>query len=124
MPQGFAQNVVVTRDYLARIAEDRPATLKGYAFTGDDRFRADLIERLMCDMALDLSKIARSHGRNPKSAVVDRSRLDSLIADGAVTMDGGERLLVRKGAEFLVRTVASAFDAHLARPVATHSRTV
>ncbi|MET4034681.1 MULTISPECIES: oxygen-independent coproporphyrinogen III oxidase [unclassified Bradyrhizobium] len=124
MPQGFVQNVVVTRDYLARIAEDRPATLKGYAFTGDDRFRADLIERLMCDMALDLSKIARSHGRNPKSAVVDRSRLDSLIADGAVTMDGGERLFIRKGAEFLVRTVASAFDAHLARPVATHSRTV
>ncbi|MDH2357802.1 hypothetical protein QCM80_46050 [Bradyrhizobium sp. SSUT112] len=75
MPQGFAQNVVVTRDYLARIAHDRPATLKRYAFTGDDRFRADLIERLMCDMALDLSKVARSRGRDPKSAIVDRSRL-------------------------------------------------
>ncbi|MET4323500.1 hypothetical protein [Bradyrhizobium sp. RT5a] len=121
MPQGFAQNVVVTRDYLARIAHDRPATLKRYAFTGDDRFRADPIERLMCDMALDLSKVARS-----RSEVGHRRSLaaDSLIPDGAVTMDGDERLFVRKGAEFLVRTVASAFDAHLAQSVPTHSRTV
>jgi hypothetical protein len=32
MPQGFVQNVVATRDYLARIAEDRLTTAKGYSF--------------------------------------------------------------------------------------------
>ena len=47
VPQGFVQNAVSTRDYLARIAEDRLATAKGYAFTGDDSFRADIIERIM-----------------------------------------------------------------------------
>ncbi|MBJ7402401.1 MAG: oxygen-independent coproporphyrinogen III oxidase [Bradyrhizobium sp.] len=123
MPQGFVQNVVATRDYLSRTADDRLATAKGYAFTGDDRFRADIIERVMCDMAVDLSKIARSHGRNPEAAVVDRSRLDSLVADGAVTVND-DLISMSGGAEFLVRSLASTFDAHLARSIATHSQAV
>ena len=123
MPQGFVQNVVATRDYLERIAKDRLATAKGYAFTEDDRFRADIIERIMCDMAVDLPQIAQLHGRDPETAIVDRSRMESLIADGAVTMTD-DRISVSHGAEFLVRSVASAFDAHLARSAATHSRAV
>ena len=123
MPQGFVQNIVTTRDYLARVTEDRLATAKGYAFTQDDRFRAQIIERIMCDMSVDLPQIARRHGRDPDSAVVDRAQLESLIADGAVTMRD-DRLSINHGAEFLVRSVASAFDAHLARSAATHSRAV
>jgi len=122
-PQGFVQNAVGTRDYLTRIAEGKLATARGYECTEDDRFRADLIERVMCDLVVDLSKIARSHGRDPRTAVVDRSRLTSLIANGAVTMDG-DRLRVSDGAEFLVRSVAATFDAHLAQSKATHSRAV
>jgi oxygen-independent coproporphyrinogen-3 oxidase len=123
MPQGFVQNVVSTRDYLARIAEDRLATAKGYAFTGEDRFRADIIERIMCDLAVDLPRLSRLHGRDHRSAIVDHPRIESLIADGAVTMID-DRLSISDGAEFLVRSVASAFDAHLAHSAATHSRAV
>ena len=123
MPQGFVQNAVSTRDYLARIAESRFATAKGYAFTSEDRFRADIIERIMCDLAVDLPLISRSHGRDLRSAIVDRPRIESLIADGAVTMIDN-RLSISDGAEFLVRSVASAFDAHLAHSAATHSRAV
>jgi oxygen-independent coproporphyrinogen-3 oxidase len=123
MPQGFVQNAVPTRDYLARIAEDRLATSKGYAFTEEDRFRADIIERIMCDLAVDLPRVSRQHGRDLRSAIIDRPRIESLIADGAVTMID-HRLSISDGAEFLVRSVASAFDAHLAHSAATHSRAV
>lgn len=122
-PQGFVQNAVPTRDYLARIAEGRLATVKGYLLTDDDRFRADLIERIMCDMAVDLPEVSRQHGRDPSSAIVNRARIDSLVADGAV-MILDDRLSVSSGAEFLVRSIASAFDAHLARSTAVHSRAV
>lgn len=122
-PQGFVQNSVPPRDYLARIAEERLATTKGYVFTDEDRFRADIIERIMCDLAVDLHEISRLHGRDHRSAIVDRARIDSLIADGAVTMTD-DRLSVGAGAEFLARTVASAFDAHLVRSAAQHSRAV
>ena len=123
MPQGFVQNVVATRDYLARIAEGRLGIAKGYVFTGEDRFRADIIERIMCDLAVDLPLVSGLHGRDIRSAIVDRSRIESLIADGAVTMID-DRLSISDGAEFLVRSVASAFDAHLALSAATHSRAV
>ncbi|KAA0075094.1 oxygen-independent coproporphyrinogen III oxidase [Tardiphaga sp. P9-11] len=123
MPQGFVQNVVATRDYLACVAEEKLATVKGYAFTEDDRFRADIIERIMCDMTVDPPRLARQHGRDPETAVVDRMRLQNLVADGAVTMTG-DRITIRDGAEFLVRSVASAFDAHLAKSAAVHSRAV
>ena len=123
MPQGFVQNAVPTRDYLARIAEDRLATVKGYAFTEEDRFRADIIERIMCDLAVDLPLVSRLHGRDLRSAILDRLRIESLIADGPVTMVD-HRLSIRDGAEFLVRSVASAFDAHLPHSAATHSRAV
>jgi oxygen-independent coproporphyrinogen-3 oxidase len=123
MPQGFIQNVVPTRDYLTRVAEGRLATAKGYRFTAEDRFRADIIERIMCDLAVDLPRISKEHGRDISSAIVDRPRIESLIADGAVTMID-DRLSISDGAEFLVRSVASAFDAHLAHSAATHSRAV
>ncbi|MGY4319669.1 oxygen-independent coproporphyrinogen III oxidase [Bradyrhizobium sp. JR3.5] len=123
MQQGFVANAVSTREYLARITEDRLATAKGYLMTDDDRFRAEIIERIMCDMTVDLAETSRRHGRDPELAIVDRSRLDSLIADGVVVVGDG-RLSVADGAEFLVRSVASAFDAHLPQCGATHSRAV
>lgn len=123
MPDGFVQNAVPVRDYLARIAEGRLATVKDYCLTDDDRFRADLIERIMCDMAVDLPQVSRRHGQDPSSAIVDHARIDSLVADGAVMLLD-DRLSVSSGAEFLVRSVASAFDAHLARSTAVHSRAV
>lgn len=121
--RGFVQNAVATRDYLAHIAEGRLATAKGYQLTDDDRYRADLIERIMCDLSVDLPEVSRLHGKDPNAAIVDHARIDSLVADGAVMLLG-DRLSISNGAEFLVRSVASAFDAHLAPSTAVHSRAV
>lgn len=123
MPQGFIQNAVPIRDYLARITEDRLPVAKGYAFTPEDRFRGDIIERIMCDLSVDLPELSRIHGRDPGTAILDWVRIKSLIADGVVTLRD-DRLSINEGAEFLVRSVAAAFDAHLARSAATHSRAV
>ncbi|VIO70385.1 Oxygen-independent coproporphyrinogen III oxidase [Bradyrhizobium ivorense] len=123
MQQGFVANAVSIKDYLARISEDRLAVARGYLLTDDDRFHAEIIERIMCDLTVDLSETSRRYGRDPSLAVVDRSRLDGLIADGVVVMDDG-RLSVAGGAEFLARSVASIFDAHLTRTGTTHSLAV
>ena len=77
----------------------------------------------MCDHAVDLPRVSRLHGRDLRSAIVDRPRIESLIADGAVTMID-DRLAITDGAELLVRSVSSAFDAHFANSAATHSPTV
>jgi oxygen-independent coproporphyrinogen III oxidase len=67
--------------------------------------------------------MSQLHGRDLRSAIVDRPRIKSLIADGAVTVID-DRLSISDGAEFLVRSIAWAFDAHLAYSAAMHSRAV
>src|SRR5204863_3557424 len=46
LPQGYVQNEVRTRGYSESIASGRLATVKGYGLTGDDRLRAEIIERI------------------------------------------------------------------------------
>ena len=57
LPQGYVQNAAVTRDYLAALAAGRLATVRGFALAPDDRLRAALIERLMCDFRVDVAEI-------------------------------------------------------------------
>jgi oxygen-independent coproporphyrinogen-3 oxidase len=97
--------------------------MKGYSITEDDRFRADIIERIMCDFVVDLRRVSHSHGRNPEAAVVDQDRFVRLLDDGVVSMES-DVLKVNEETRFLVRSVASTFDAHLARTPGAHSRAV
>jgi oxygen-independent coproporphyrinogen-3 oxidase len=75
----------------------------------------------MCDLAVDLRRLSRLNGRDLRSAIVDRPRIKSLIVDGAVTVID-DRPSISDGAEFLVRSVASAFEAHLAYSAAMNGR--
>ncbi|MFX9585749.1 hypothetical protein ABTO36_19190, partial [Acinetobacter baumannii] len=58
LPQGYVQNEPVLRAYVERVGRGELATLKGYALTPDDRLRAALIERIMCDFAVDVGAIS------------------------------------------------------------------
>jgi oxygen-independent coproporphyrinogen-3 oxidase len=70
-------------------------------------------------MAVDLPQICRLYGRDPKSAIINPARIESLVADGAVTMIN-DLLSVRDSAEFLVRSVASAFADGQGKPRLTY----
>ncbi len=123
LSQGYVQNMVSTREYSERIATGRLATAKGYALTSDDQFRAEIIERIMCDFAVDLDDVCRRHGRGREALSSDIARLAPLVSDGVATMKNG-KLKVADDLRFLVRTVASTFDAHIGRSTAVHSRAV
>jgi oxygen-independent coproporphyrinogen-3 oxidase len=123
LPQGYVQNKVAIHDYQGSIAADRLATATGYALTDDDRLRADIIERIMCDFGVDLDAICTRHGSAPEAMLKAAPRLQALIADGVVALDGAS-LAVTDHARFLVRSVAAAFDAHLDAAKRLHSRAV
>ena len=123
LPQGYVQNEVPTRAYCESIAGGRLATVKGYALTGDDRLRAEIIERIMCDFGVDLDPICARHGQAPEEMLRLSSRLKDLISSGVVELDGAS-LAVRDDSRFLVRSVAAAFDAHLDGSKQLHSRAV
>ena len=123
LPQGYVQNAVGLGDYAARVGAGVLPTVKGYVLTVDDRLRADLIERVMCDFAVDIASVARRHNIDPASVFHALPRLAVLQADGLVERSG-QKVRVAAGARHLVRTVASAFDAYLEVPGRTYSRAV
>ncbi len=123
LPQGFVQNDVAIPAYEQAIAQGRLATARGYRLTGDDRLRAEIIERIMCDFAVDLDPICARHGSLVAAMLQSAPRLRELIADGIVEVEGAS-LAVPADSRFLVRSVAAAFDAHLDRSQRLHSRAV
>ena len=109
--------------HVAAIDAGRLATVRGYALDDDDRLRAELIERLMCDLAVDVPAVCRRHGTG-ESAVADAyPALNRLAADGILRLDGGI-VAMAEDARDLVRLAAAAFDAYRAGSGAVHSRAV
>lgn len=123
LPQGFVQNEVVLGRHAQRVLGGELPTAKGYEMTADDRMRAELIERLMCDFEVDLSQIGARHSTRPEALMRAAPRLQTLVADGVVRLDG-DVVRVAEDSRVLVRAVASAFDAHLGSSERTFSRSV
>jgi oxygen-independent coproporphyrinogen-3 oxidase len=123
LPQGYVQNDVVLGRYAGRVMQGELATAKGYRLTADDRLRADLIERLMCNLSVDIADVCARHGAAPESLAPALARLRQLADDGIVHLHG-PRVVVANHARLLVRSVASVFDAHLAKSGRTFSRAV
>jgi oxygen-independent coproporphyrinogen-3 oxidase len=111
--QGYVQNEVPLGLYAKRIAEGGLATAKGYALTAEDCLRAEIIERLMCDFGVDITAVCASRGFSPDLLLTNNSRLKELEDDGILEIHAGV-IRVRDENRFVIRAVASAFDAYLA----------
>ncbi|ACB78613.1 oxygen-independent coproporphyrinogen III oxidase [Methylorubrum populi BJ001] len=120
LPQGYVQNEPALRAYAARVAANDVATVRGYALTPEDRLRAALIERIMCDGAVEVGAVCRSHGRDPEALLASLPRLRALTDHGLVKREG-MRLTIPDDARAFVRNVAALFDAHLGTSAAMHS---
>lgn len=123
LPQGYVQNEVVTGRYAERIREGGLATARGYRLSDDDRLRAELIERLMCDLSVDVEAVCARHSADPEKLAPSLARLAPLVQDGMVDHDGTVIRLPER-ARLLLRKVASAFDAHIDQPARRYSRAV
>ncbi|MHA6645343.1 oxygen-independent coproporphyrinogen III oxidase [Mesorhizobium sp. A623] len=123
MGQGYVQNEVGLGHYADRIGTGRLATAKGYKLTLEDRVRANVIERLMCDFEVDVPSIAAHHAFDPSCLLEANEKLEALERDELLENKNGF-IRVAEDRRFLVRTVAAAFDAYLAHSPRTYSRAV
>ncbi|MEZ2128171.1 MULTISPECIES: oxygen-independent coproporphyrinogen III oxidase [unclassified Sinorhizobium] len=119
--EGYVQNEVAPGPYAQRIASGRLATLKGYRLTAEDRLRATVIERLMCDFRVDIPAVAAAHGFEAGPLLDDNTKLKMLEADGVLDLQDGV-IRVRQDRGFVIRAVAAAFDAYLDQAGRTHSK--
>ncbi len=123
LPHGYIQNEVSLPGYAARITQGELATAKGYTLTPDDRLRAEIIERLMCDLRVDVEELCRKHGTSPGGLLTNNPRLRDLASEGLVRLEGAV-VSVPDEARTLVRYAASAFDAYLGSSGRAYSRAV
>ena len=123
LPQGYVQNEVMLQHYAERTREGELATAKGYRLTAEDRLRGELIERVMCDLEANVARICARHRMAPDLLAAATERLQALAANGVVEWDGKVVRLANRS-RFLVRTVASAFDAYLTSSARAYSRAV
>lgn len=123
LPQGHVQNATLISDYQRRIAAGSPATARGRAFAPQDRLRAAVIERIMCDFRVDIDSVCRRFGALPLELSNVGQALDRLIADGVATRDGNV-IAMTEVARPLVRVLAAVFDEYLGQSPVRYSRAV
>ncbi|MEZ5789209.1 MAG: coproporphyrinogen III oxidase, partial [Xanthobacteraceae bacterium] len=121
LPQGFVQNAVDIAGYARAIEQGSFATVKGIAVNADDVLRAAIIERLMCDLAVDLDRL-RSLTDAPAAELFSQefADLEPLAAAGMIEIEGRRIVVTDEGRPF-VRLVAAAFDAYLPQNRSRHS---
>ncbi len=120
LPQGYLQNASDIGAWTRSIVEGRLPIVRGVVITEDDKLRASVIERLMCDFTVDYGAMALA-ATGDKAALDDSATyLDDLARDGVIRHEDRSVTLTAAGQPF-VRLAAAAFDAYLHRQAARHS---
>jgi oxygen-independent coproporphyrinogen-3 oxidase len=118
LPRGYVQNAVTLADYGRAIRAGRLPVARGIALSADDRRRRGIIERLMCDLRVDLSAQDPSNEFAP-----ELERLHGMARDGLLNLDGPSIAVTTAGRPFL-RSICAVFDRYLATGAGRHSRAV
>lgn len=119
-PSGYLQNIAETGAWARAVEGGHLPVAKGRAFIGEDRLRAEVIERLMCDGHVNAEEIGARHGAPAHWWRDAEPTLAEMQADGLVTVSAGQVAMTDRGRP-LVRLAAAAFDTYLAESTARHS---
>ena len=117
LPEGYAQNIVETGAYSRAVTAGTLPVAKGIAFSGEDRLRAAIIERLMCDMAVDLDAVAKHFAPQRPDFAEELAKLDALAGEGLIEIEGS-RIRVKEEARPALRIVCAVFDTYLGESAA------
>jgi oxygen-independent coproporphyrinogen III oxidase len=119
-PQGFLQNAPDVGAWRRAVEAGQLSVTRGCAVTADDLLRGGVIERLMCDFAVDfgtLAEAAQGDAGLLDDAIPD---LQALQRDGVLELDGRTLRLTTRGRPFM-RLAAAAFDVYLRAGKGRHS---
>jgi oxygen-independent coproporphyrinogen-3 oxidase len=123
LPQGYVQNLSKTPEWRARLSEGELPVARGVVLSDDDRFHAELISRLMCDLAVDIAELAMHFGFRPEGLASDFIKLKAMELEGIVRIDGESIEVTELGRPF-VRSICATFDKYLASTGGRHSQGV
>ena len=120
LPQGFVQNQAQDLAWRGAVNQGQLPVYRGLAVTADDRFRGEIIERLMCDLQVDLNAVCVRHGRAVSELAPEIEALAPFVADGLIFLDEAEIQLTPGGRGF-VRSICAVFDRYFEPQGRRHS---
>ncbi len=123
LDQGYVQNEVDIRAWRTAIAAGSLATRRGVALEEDDRLRRHVIERLMCDLEVDLEAAAARFGRDKRCFESEWGEIRRLAEEGLVEIDGETFRLTAAGRPFM-RLAACVFDRYFDPGAGRHAKAV
>lgn len=112
LPQGYAQNITDSANWMAALDAGNLPIAKGRRLTAEDKLRGEVISQILCFFDVDLQAVAQEHHVTPDMFAADLEKLAPLEAAGFIKIIGGKLTIVHD-APALARIVASAFDAYL-----------
>jgi len=121
--EGYVQNVAAIPAYMQAIGRTGLASRRGLALSTDDRLRGEIIERLMCDLHVDLAEVAARHGIDVSAFAPELAALADYAAEGLLQIDQGA-VRVADEARPLLRCIAAVFDRYLDGARARHASAV
>ena len=123
LPAGYVQNHAAVPTWRDSVRAGMLPVARGIALDPDDRLRRAVIDRIMCDFAVDL----RAEVGGDRVALADlmdaAPALEEMERDGLVNWDGAALRVTADGRPF-VRTIAAAFDRRLQPGEARHTASV
>jgi oxygen-independent coproporphyrinogen-3 oxidase len=120
LPQGYVQNMPATGEYQRMAETDGLCVVRGIELSDDDRARAWVIERIMCDFAFDFAELEHEFGRDPSGIIAEAKLFAAQNSDGIAQIKGQVFSLTEAGKPF-ARTVAAVFDSYLSTGKGRHS---
>ncbi len=123
LPQGYVQNMPATGEYLRQVEAGGLAATRGYALTDEDRARAHVIERIMCDFGFSFADLGHRYPAMCNVLTSEAHAFAMADREGLCRIEGDRFVLTAAGRPF-ARTVAATFDAHLATGRGRHSMAV
>jgi oxygen-independent coproporphyrinogen-3 oxidase len=122
---GFRQNVKDLESYRACLEQGKLPITKGYELTEEDRLRADVIMRLMCDLSLDFGAMSEKWDIDFEVHFADAlAQLQEPAADELLVWTDRGFAVTERGRLF-IRNLAMCFDAYIDTSVTgRYSKTV
>lgn len=108
---GIMQNIPQSTTYQNRILAGDWATVRGWAYQGDDTLRKAVISDLMCYFEADIPAILERHGYAADYLDADIAGLSDFVAAGLVSVEY-RRVRFHSPLKMLARNVACAFDTY------------
>ncbi|HEY2751743.1 hypothetical protein [Phenylobacterium sp.] len=103
------------------MGEGRLPVARGVKVTDEDSFRRQIIERLMCDMSVDLEAGCSRHNRQVSGLTPCLQRLEPFCEDGLLAFRDG-KLQVLVAGRLLVRSICAQFDRHFDLASGRHAK--